>query len=502
MQSGSVTPSTRPQSLCDTVVEDNTAQLEKGASIDIDTVEKSSSDELSSLRKLVILLILCSAQFLDIFNANAVIVSLPSLGAELGFSAGTLQWVLSAYTLTFAAFMLISGTISDIYHPKPIFSIGFAVVGLFSIPIGASVHPIMTIVFRAIQGIGAAMNVPSAISMIRTTFTNPQEQARAYGAYAMAGTIGNVTGFIIGGVLTATTSWRWVFYLIAIVSIPTSALAWFLLPGHSVTPEAERRGIDFPGVFSLTAGLILFVYAVSEGSEGGWGSPRVIVTLVLSIIMCAAFLVIESTVKNPALPPRIWSNKNFLALFLYAWSPYWWIFGAELQLIGVFMDLWHDSALTAALRCIPIGISGLSSYFMAAFVSRLHPSIFLVGGQVLMAVGAILFALADTVSRYWSFIVPGMIIGMIGLAAAYVACTTIVMQGARKGDEGIVGAVMYTAYQIGSTLGFAIVTSITIGVNETQPLDAVSQHRGYAASFWSLVGLTGIMFIIALFVRR
>ncbi|KAL0948778.1 hypothetical protein HGRIS_008908 [Hohenbuehelia grisea] len=500
MESHSIN-STRPSSACATIVGEEPSE-KAVIDVEVTSLKPSSNFPLSSLRKFAILIVLCSAQFLDIFNANAVIVSLPRLGADLGFSAGTLQWVLSAYTLTFAAFMLISGTVSDIFHPKPVFAIGFAVVGLFSIPIGASVHPIMTIVFRAVQGIGAAMNVPSAIAMIRMTFTDPKERARAYGAYAMAGTIGNVTGFVIGGVLTATTSWRWVFYLIAIISIPMSAFSWFLLPGRDAASTSVRRSIDFPGVFTLTAGLVLFVYAVSEGSEGGWNKPRGITTLVLSVVMCITFFVIERVVKNPALPPRMWSTKNFLVLFLYACGPYWWGFGCELQLIGVFMDLWHDSALTAAIRCLPFGITGLSSYFMAIVFPKTHPSIFLVGGQILMAVGAVLFALADTVHKYWSHIVPGMILGMVGLAAAYVSCTTLIMDSAGKGDEGIVGAVLYTAYQVGSTLGFAIVTSIMIGVNAKQPLDPVSQHLGYEASFWSLVGLAGVMAIVGFFVRR
>ncbi|KAJ8520062.1 hypothetical protein ONZ45_g3098 [Pleurotus djamor] len=437
---------------------------------------EEDSIDLSKVRKVLVLLVLCLAQFFDIFNANAAIISLPSMGTDLGFTQGSLQWVLSAYTLTFASFMLISGSISDIFHPKPVFTAGFAVVGLFSIPVAASVHPIMAIVFRALQGIGAAMNVPSAIAMIRISFPDPIEQSSAYALYALAGAVGNVTGFVIGGVLTARTSWRWVHYLIAIIIIPTSALAWFILPSRSLKTSSPRRSIDFPGVFTLTAGLILFVYAISDGAEVGWGSPQVISTLVLSVVSVIAFFFIERIVKNPALPPATWSNKNFLPLFFYAWSPYWWLLGCELQLVGIFMDLWHQSALSAAVRCIPLGVAGgVSSWLSGRFGPLLPPNVLLVGGQAFMAVGAILFALADTIDKYWSHIFPGMVVGMLGLAGA--------------------ARFPYPVFQV--------VTSIAVGVNSGLPQDPVSQHEGYAAAFWSMVALPGVMMLIALsFVRR
>ncbi|KAF4571718.1 hypothetical protein EYR36_009062 [Pleurotus pulmonarius] len=474
------------------------------SSSDIETLADPADEQvsLSKLRKIIILGVFCSAQFFDLFNANAVIVSLPSLGADLNFTPGALQWILSAYTLTFASFMLISGTLSDIYHPKPIFCLGFAFLGLFSIPVAASVHPIMAIVFRALQGIGAAMNVPSAIAMIRITFTDPVERSGAYAAYAIAGTVGNVAGFVIGGVLTARTSSRWVHYLVAILVIPMAIAGWFLLPPHKAPPKSERRSIDIPGVLTLTAGLILFVYAISDGAEVGWGSPQVITTLVLSVFVVGAFFGIEQYVSNPALPPKTWTNKNFIPLFFYAWSPYWWCLSCELQLVSVFMNLWGDSALIAAVRCIPMGVAGgIASYLSGRFVPKLPPNYILVGSQVLMAVGSVLFALADTREKYWPYVFPGMVVGMLGLAAGYVACTAVVMGGARKGEEGVVGAVTYTAYQVGSTLGFAIVTSITEGVNSGRANDPISRFEGYAASFWSMVALPGVMIVIAFFVR-
>jgi hypothetical protein len=297
-----------------------------------------------------------------------------------------------------------------------------------------------------------------------------------------------------------------VFYLLAILIIPFSAVSWFVLPGGSSSAEKTKKSLDWPGVTSFTVGLILFVFAISEGSISGWASPRVIAPLVISIFAFGAFLVIERIVKDPALPPRTWTNKNFTPLFFYGWSIYWWVFAAQMQWVEVFTSLWGISTLSAALRCLPLGIAGgTTAYLTGIFAHKVPRLVLLVSGQVLMGVGSILFALADDKSKYWSHVVPGMIIGMFGLGVAYVACTIVVMEGTRKGEEGVVSAVMYTSYQVGATLGLAIIASITLGVNSKLVAEGgdLNEFAGYAASFWSLLGLNGAATLITLlFVRN
>ncbi|KAG5219652.1 MFS substrate transporter [Salix suchowensis] len=238
---------------------------------------------------------------------------------------------------------------------------------------------LLTIVARR-----AAMNVPSSLAMIRVAYQDPVELNHAYAWYASAGAIGNVLGFVIGGVLTARrrgAGVRWflpymtsdyclppnprtsVHYLIAIAVIPTSIVSWFILP-NPVPKTDRRRGIDLPGVLTLTAGLILFVYAISDSADSGrpssiepspsllicpehlgWGSPQVIATLVLSVVIMGVFFVVERIVKEPALPLQTWTNKNFIPLFFYGWTAYWWLLGMELQLVDVFtVRFFHHSS--------------------------------------------------------------------------------------------------------------------------------------------------------------
>ncbi|TFK32663.1 major facilitator superfamily domain-containing protein [Crucibulum laeve] len=392
-------------SSCPTLVGDHDA--EKGSAKKIPSealdVNVTESTLLTPLRKILILSVLSAAQFFDIFNAVASIVSLPQISEELNFKPGTIQWILSGYTLTFASFMLVAGRIADILHPKLVFTAGFLVIGILSIPVGASVNPIMAVIFRALQGIGAAMNVPSAMALISTYFPDADQRSRAYAIYGASGAVGNVLGVVIG-----------VFYLLAIAMSPLAVASWYILPAHRTPPSTGRKSVDWPGVFSLTAGLTLFVFAVTEGSAGSWKTARVIFTLVLSIVLLTAFLVIERLVKDPAFPTRTWSNKNFTPWFFYAWSIYWFLFVSEMQLVQIFNTLWHESALSSAVRCIPMGLTAIIvSPLVGAYAPRFSRRLLLMGGQIMSAVGVVLFALADTRDKYWSHVVPGMIVGMI-----------------------------------------------------------------------------------------
>ncbi|THH32905.1 hypothetical protein EUX98_g1244 [Antrodiella citrinella] len=470
---------------------------------DVASPSPPAAPKLSGLRKAAILAMLCSAQFFDIFNACSSIAALPSIGTDLYFTPGMLQWVLAAYTLTFGSMQVPAGRLSDLYNPKPIFIAGYLAVGIFSILCGVSIHPIMLLVFRAVSGIGAAMTIPSAIAMIVINFPEPKEQAKALGMYGAAGAVGNAIGFVVGGVLAAKASWRWVFHLIGLCTVPFALLSWFCLPRTPTNAHAVKRSMDLPGITILTGGLILFVYAISDGGESGWGTPRIITTLVFSIVFFIGFFIVERYVKDPAIPPRMWFNKNFAAMFFYSWSVYWNLMSAELLLIQVFQDLYHWSPISAATHCIPLGITGLFSTIIVGTYGHLIPRRYnLISGQLLMLTALVLFALADTPSKYWSHIFPGMIINMVGLGQAYVGASATMMSNAPAGEEGVVGAILYTSFQIGSTVGIAVVSSIAFGVNHKQPGDALSQFRGYAAAFWSQVAMHGVCVVMSvLFVR-
>ncbi|KAF8578497.1 MFS general substrate transporter [Ramaria rubella] len=459
------------------------------SSLAYDVLKSESPRPLKGFHRALMMSLLCSAQFFDIFNAVSTIIALPEISKDLDFAPGALQWVVTAYTLTFATFLLLAGRLTDIHQPKPVFCIGYVTVGIFSILCAVSIDPIMLLVFRAVQGI--------ALTMIVQQFPDPSEKGRALSIFGAFGALGNVFGFIIGGVLTARVNWRWihyvVFYLVAIIVLPFSILAFFLLPKYPVYLTRKDRKLDWQGVVALAGGLILFVYAISDGNNAGWGKPQIIIALILSTLFVIGFFFIERYAKDPAVPPRTWTNQNFLPLI------YWFVNGIELQLIQIFQDLWGWSALSAALHCLPIGISGgLCSYLTGVFAPYIPRRVHLIGGQILMLVGSILFALADTPEKYWSYMLPAMIISLIGVGMAYVGANIFIMAGAHAYIQGVVGAMMNTAFQLGATVGLAVITAVTLGVNKHQPSDLLSQHKGYEASFWSLLAMHGAVIIMSL----
>ncbi|PAV17782.1 MFS general substrate transporter [Pyrrhoderma noxium] len=461
--------------------------------------------DMGKTKRWFMVILLCSAQFFDIFNSSATLTALPQIGKALDFKASEEQWTVAAYTLTFASFQLVGGRLSDLYHPKPVFIFGYVIVGVFSILCAVSVHPIMLIVFRAVQGIGAALTIPSCISLIIQLVPDPKEQSLALASFGASGAIGNALGFVIGGVLTSRVGWKWVFYLVAILVLPLCVLSWAVVPNVSVDDAKTKRQIDMLGVGTITAGLVLFVYAISDANSVGWGKPQIIVTLILSIVIAIAFFFVERKVPDPAVPPHTWSTPNIIPLFIHCLSSYWFLYGAEIQLVQVFQELFGWSPLASSVYCIPIGIAGLFSSSTTGKIAPYIPMrILLLLGQVFMCTGAILFALADRPEKYWSMIFPGMIVGMLGIGFAYVGGNIAIMSNARKGEEGVVGALMNTAFQLGATVGLAILTSISQGVNNklAPDADAITQFSGYADGFWSLVALHGIVIImIIVFIR-
>ena len=190
------------------------------------------------------------------------------------------------------------------------------VLGVSSILCAVSVDPIMLIVFRATAGIGAAMTTPSGMTIITQVFPYPKEQTIALGIFGASGSLGSCSGFIIGGIVSEKVSWRWVFYVTTLGAIPISIFAFLFLPASTI--QRKERKIDILGVSTLTAALILFVYALSDGSDQGWGSPQIVTTLVMSFVLLAVFFALENFVADPAISPGLWRITNFAPMFFYS----------------------------------------------------------------------------------------------------------------------------------------------------------------------------------------
>ncbi|KAG6859945.1 hypothetical protein C0995_001479 [Termitomyces sp. Mi166 len=453
---------------------------------------------VSRTRAYTLLFLFSTAQLLDIVNVTAPVIALPQLTLDLDLVVSETQWVLNAYTLTFGAFLLTGGRFNAVYGPKALFISGLMIVGLGSVINGFTISGPMLFVIRALQGIGAALTVPSAITMIVLLFPNRVEQDRF-------GAVGNMGGLVIGGIISERIGWRWCFWVMALTILPICVATFFLSPSPASTRSRSDvyKNMDWIGLFLMTASVLLLVFAVTEGNIKGWTSKEVLPPLIISVIFLPAFYYVERIVKEPLIPPWIWTLPTFFPLFFIVLSQYAYMNTIVLQMSEVFQRVWKVSAINAAIRIVPFGLTGLITTFIAGTLTPyVSPRFLLSGGHALVSAGAALLAFSGTKNTYWPKVFPAFLLSCGGLAMAFVS-SNIAMLRAPLFKPGVnllestslIGAIFNASLQIGSSIGLAIVIAITTKAGGGDPND----FNGYRAGWWFIVGLAGFEALLAAF---
>ncbi|KAI0776916.1 MFS general substrate transporter [Trametes elegans] len=464
----------------------------------------------SPARRYVLLLIFCLAQFLDAFNNSALFSAIPSLVISLGMSEAESTWIISAFQLTFASFLLISGRISDVYNPKFAFIGGVAVLGILSIGAGFVTSKIPLIVLRALSGIAASMTIPSALTLLVNVFTEPNEQARAIGVFGGCGAVGNILGLTIGAIFVQFASWSWVFWFVALVALPIAAACMLLIPaqdphldGLAGRKEARWKSLDMVGVSILTAALVLFIFAITSGTTSGWGSATVLAPLIISVLMVVAFFYYETTIPfdKAAIPPRTWFLPNFSVLFGTALLPYFWWTTIFTLYTTLWQDVWHWSVISTAIHMLPIGVLAFAMSFTGSLSRYVNPKWLILTGEGMCIVATVLLAYADSPARYWPFIFPAFVLGSAGAMLTYTHTNIAIFRTSPASMAGTVGAIFNGALQLGSAVGISAVGSIESSVEQKQ--GGEQYYAGRRAAFWFLLGVVGVEFVALLvFYRR
>ncbi|EIN04578.1 MFS general substrate transporter [Punctularia strigosozonata HHB-11173 SS5] len=453
--------------------------------------------QLSTIRKYSLLLVFCLAQLIDVFNNSALFSAIPTLITSLDMTESESTWIISAYQLTFASFLLISGRISDVYNPKAAFITGFSGLGLIAIGSGFVRSKIVLIVLRALSGMVASLTIPAALTLLVKIFPEPAEQARAIGIFGGCGAIGNVLGLIIGAIFIQYTSWSWVFWFIPTVALPISALSYFLIPpqyedasGDEPKSSSEKlKNLDTLGV----ASLILLIFAVTSGSSSGWGSATVLAPLIISPFLLAGFFFYERAIPaaKAAIPPATWFLPNFAVLFAVALLPYfWWV-----TIFTIFTNLWQGvygwQAIDSAVHFLPVGIVAFAASWTGSWAKRVSPKWIIMAGEGLMIIATILMAFASAREAYWPFVFPAFLLGSTGATLAYTHANIAIFQTSLAESDkmaGTVGAIFNGALQLGSAVGIAAVTSVESSV-EKRSSRGIEGYQGRAAAFWFLLGV-------------
>ncbi|QRW24729.1 major facilitator superfamily transporter [Rhizoctonia solani] len=470
--------------------------------------EPSSFAQLGSLQKNILLAIFCLGQFMDIMNTSAMLPALPATSQTVGLTESDSVWLFAAYQATFASFLLISGRISDIYGPKPAFILGSLFFGGTSLGAGFLNNRIALLVLRALQGIGAAHTIPSALSMIVQMMPEPKEQQRAIGLFGASGAVAN--GTIIGAILVEYASWRWIFWIIAIISIPAAAACVFLIPSSPRNNKAKASQLDALGVFILIAAIVLFVYALTTGSVSGWRSGGVLAPFFVSIALFLAFFFWEARVDeaNAALPPKLWFYPNFAVLFGTALMPFFWY----MQMYLTFSPYWQDylnwSTIITGVKFLPLGVVAGPIMVNGGRIAAIgRPKLLIMGGLILAFIATIMLPFSSQLNdRYWPLVFPAFIIGSAGTAVVFVLANISIFQTTPPAYAGTVGAVFNAALQLGGAIGSSATTSIQTSIDEKVIEDGSfdgTHFQGRSASLWFLLAWVGLVAIgVAVFYKQ
>ncbi|KIM33566.1 hypothetical protein M408DRAFT_61189 [Serendipita vermifera MAFF 305830] len=468
----------------------------------------------STARKLSLLAIFTLAEFLDAFNNSALFPAIPDITRELSFESSETVWIISAYQLTFAAFLLVSGRISDVYTPKPAFIAGAFVLGLTHLIGGFTHQKIALLVLRALGGVGGALTIPSALSLIVQLFPDPSHQARAIALFGSAGAIGNVLGILIGAVLVQYAGWAWIFWFVAIVGIAIALVSLVLIP-NAKRDRTINVKFDVPGVTLLTVAVILFIFAVTSGSTKGWATAYVLAPLIISVVIFAVFFWWEAH-TNPddaVLPPRMWRYRNFGVLVALALLPYFWWVTSFVNITVWWEHVYGWSAINTAVHFLPMGIF---AWAITNVTGRLpnwfaHKYI-LLAGLFLTVVATVLLPFADAPSTYWPLVFPAFTLGTMGAMIIFANSSIAIFSYTPPHVAGTVGAVFNSALQLGSAVGLAAVSSLTTSIDEkttfeiplsqwSQNLDQITSsmwkeaYKGRAASYWFLLAILLVLTI-------
>src|ERR671919_2327571 len=407
------------------------------------------------------LALLSLAQFLIIMDTSIIGVALPEIQQQFGFTQSDLQWIFSAYVIVFGALLLLVGRVSDIIGQRRIFVIGFAILTAASVLAGLAPNGTILIAARALQGIGAALIAPSALSIVMNLFTIPSERNKAMGFWGAAAPAGGTAGVFLGGILTAYVDWSWVFVINVPIVIAVLALSGILLPKDENKKHTGR--VDYPGALSITGALVLLVYAIVTANDAGWSSLQTVSLLLTSAGLLGAFIMIQKRSRDPLIPLRIFRTTNLLAsnvvmaLLGAAWIPMWFFLNLYLQQVqgyGAFESGLALLPMTAAIMALMIGAS-------SRLIRLLGVKHSLVAGLGLLAVAMLMFVATPSANgSFFMHVLPASLVAAIGMSLAYIPALMSAVSHARKEESGLASGIVNTSYQIGSAIGLAIMVAI------------------------------------------
>jgi EmrB/QacA subfamily drug resistance transporter len=450
---------------------------------------------LSTRRGKLTLALLASVAFLDFVDASIVNIALPSLRADLGFSVQALQWVPSAYLLTYGGFMLLGGRAADLLGRRRVLIAGTVIIGVSSLIGGLAASAGVLIAARLSQGLGAALMLPAALSILTTSFTEGKDRNTALGVWGGMGGLASAAGVLLGGLLTGGPGWRWVFFVNPIAALLVLGGIFRLIPDDR--RHARLANFDLLGAALATAGMLLLVFALVKAPDQGWGDGRTIGELAGALALLAAFVANERRSRDPLMPLAIFRIRGLAAADITQLVAI-----AGMLAMFFFLTLYMQTVLgyspiQAGAAYVPLTVGvGISAGISSQLISRVGTRPVIVSGALIAAAGVYLLSRIPVDGSYLSDLLPGTVIMSLGLGAAFVGVTTAANAGVRAEKAGLAAALLNASQQVGGALGLAIFSALATSRTAHLLADHVARPEALTSGFRRAL-LASSLFLLA-----
>ncbi|KAG0354725.1 major facilitator superfamily domain-containing protein [Gamsiella multidivaricata] len=470
------------------------------------TAAPKNERDIDALRKRlrpIMLYVVSTAQFLDVVNGASVSIAIIPIADHLKFSVALMPWILNAYTIAFAGLLLFSGRMGDLYGHRPMFLFGLFWFATWALVVSFATSPIMFVIARALQGIGAAATVPTAMALIATNYPAGPERAKAFSVFAAFGGLGAVVGVLMAGGLIASIGWEWIFRVSSIAAFVLLLMAFLVIP---VVPRKEAH-VDFLGSITSVLGVTGIVYYITMGNEDGWASPKTLPMLIAGLLLIGAFLWVETRVVNPIMPFRIWESSLFATSVVLAFIQMGMIQGFIFYANMIFQEVYGWSAIKTAVGFIVHALLAIVVFpILGRTIPRLRLKPLILVGFILRCAAALMFAFVTEDVSYWRLPFPALIVHIIGMAFSLLPIQLIAVRDAPNQDQGLVGAIYNTGLQLGAPFGIAILNVISISTNGQQGGGADGSSvrggpqlmKGFKNSLFGVVAFGVFAFLLSL----
>jgi EmrB/QacA subfamily drug resistance transporter len=433
-------------------------------------------------RRWLALALLAFAQFITIMDTSIIGVALPDIQQALGFSQADLSWVFNAYVVAFGGLLLLGGRLSDLYGARRVFATGLVVLIGGSLVAGLADSQGAEIAGRAIQGAGAALIGPAALTLVVTLFAHdPRELTKALGLFGAAAPAGGTAGVFLGGVLTDVVDWRWTL----LINIPLALAALAAVPSLLPAGIRRRERLDLVGGVLSSSALGLAVFGIVRAHDVGWGSAETLGVLAAAAALAIAFLAYERIANNPLVPLRVLRIRNLNAanvsmlLLGAAWIPLWFFLNLYLQQVLGYGAFAAGAALLPMTGLILVLMVGVTARVIGRFGLKAP----LVAGLLVLAAGTALFGLIRSDGSFVPDVLFASLIAAAGMSLAYIPALNIGLSAVEPQESGLASGLIGTSYQVGSALGLAVITSIAAGYGADELGNVARLTNGFQAAF-------------------